>query len=185
MKICSKCFVEKPISEYYRKTKTYVSSICKECHNFYVMKWQSENREKVRGYVRKSCKKAYDSDPEKYRAKSASRRLASPERVRAIVRKSFNKTYRENYDSERARLNEYSARRRSGTMPWLSAIELAQIREFYDIARAVTCQTGVKHHVDHIEPLNGKNSCGLHVPWNLQVLTAAENCRKKNMMVSA
>lgn len=40
--------------------------------------------------------------------------------------------------------------------------------------------TGIKWHIDHIIPLQGKNVTGLHVWNNFRVITAKENLRKKN-----
>lgn len=36
------------------------------------------------------------------------------------------------------------------------------------------------HQLDHIIPLNHPKICGLHVPWNLQWLTKADNQKKSN-----
>lgn len=55
-----------------------------------------------------------------------------------------------------------------------------KIKAFYAVAARLTRETGVKHEVDHIVPLQSKIVCGLHCEANLQILTKAENAAKHN-----
>jgi len=69
---------------------------------------------------------------------------------------------------------------RQATPPWLTRAQKTQMRELYKIAMTMTKITGVQYVVDHIDPLRSEVLCGLHVPWNLQVITQAENLTKSN-----
>jgi hypothetical protein len=73
----------------------------------------------------------------------------------------------------------YLARKIRAMPPWADRNE---IRKIYAEAAAMTAQTGIQYSVDHIYPLKGRNSCGLHVPWNLQIITMIDNCRKATKM---
>lgn len=66
---------------------------------------------------------------------------------------------------------------RRATPPWA---DLVAISAFYKEAKRLSRITGELHVVDHIVPKMSKIVCGLHVPWNLQVIHWLPNAQKGN-----
>jgi len=122
------------------------------------------NDEEYRRQTLDYNQKRYRDDPA-YRLKFAEYTRAWSKVNRASV----------NYNSGMRR-----AARRNATPKWLTESMRAEIKAFYQEAARRTLEEGVRYSVDHIVPLRGKNVCGLHVPWNLQVITLEENNRKHN-----
>jgi hypothetical protein len=98
--------------------------------------------------------------------------------------KTRNKQWRiENPDKNAAKASKRRANKIQATPKWLSKEQCRQIESFYWLARLQYELTDTKYHVDHIVPLKGKTVCGLHVPWNLQVIEATANISKGNRFV--
>ncbi len=72
---------------------------------------------------------------------------------------------------------------RDATPKWLSAEQTMEIRLKYRLAIELSRATGVRYAVDHVVPLQGESVCGLHVPWNMEVITQGENLKKSNKLV--
>ena len=87
---------------------------------------------------------------------------------------------KDNAHRVRARKSAYRARKKGSEPAWLTPQHRAEMAEIYRKSREITLETGVLHVVDHIIPLSGKGVCGLHVPWNLQILTDIANKQKSN-----
>jgi hypothetical protein len=69
---------------------------------------------------------------------------------------------------------------KQATPKWLSLEQKAEIRKIYIDAMTVSRVTKTPYVVDHIIPLRGQDVCGLHVPWNLQIMSREENLKKSN-----
>ena len=63
-------------------------------------------------------------------------------------------------------------------------VDVAMLVPFYAEALRLT-RCGVAHEVDHHYPLTGETVCGLHVPENLQVITAAANLAKGKRLIES
>jgi hypothetical protein len=71
-------------------------------------------------------------------------------------------------------------RKLQATPLWLSEEDKQAMRDIYIQAAELTRGTGIRYNVDHIVPLTNDRVCGLHVPWNLQIIPAWENLSKGN-----
>ena len=122
-----------------------------------------ENKEKrnigsKKGYYRRKNDKVFQA---KERARNRARAKRDKHKWRAMVAKR-------------------RAAKIRATPTWLTKELNNQMELIYKEAFERSDLENVKYHVDHIVPLQGGNVCGLHVPWNLQLLKADENWSKGN-----
>lgn len=151
-----------------------VKGSCVECLK---SEWQKGN--KKRGLLPKSeaskeaGRKYYESNKVAVIAR-ASARPAEEKKRHKTKHKAENPEYYKALTSFRRKRNQQA------TPKWLTQAQKQEIRSLYMIAQTTTNITGVRYVVDHIIPLINDAVCGLHVPWNLQVMTQEENLAKSN-----
>jgi len=141
-----------------KKTQYRVSCNSKESTKIKRLEWQQENKDKVRVYTQKWYSKAI---PEVLSQKRKDYRKKNPE---VFARHSVKRR-----SSEKA-----------ATPLWVTDEDKEKTKLIYLKRDFINEVTGIKHEVDHIYPIQGKYSCGLHVYWNLRIITATENRSKKN-----
>jgi hypothetical protein len=100
------------------------------------------------------------------------------------VKREYQKNWKErNIVWVRADTKARRRKHRQATPPWLTRQQKSEIRQVYQIAITMTKTTGEQYVVDHIVPLRSEEVCGLHVPWNLRVITQVENLEKSNKIL--
>jgi hypothetical protein len=103
----------------------------------------------------------------------------------AHVLREYRNAWKSNNKTQVLADNKVRRRKhREATPPWLTRKQKSEIRQLYQIAINMTQTTGEQYVVDHIVPLRSHEVCGLHVPWNLRVITQEENLKKSNKLVA-
>lgn len=91
---------------------------------------------------------------------------------------NYNKEWNDrNRDLVRAKDARRRAAKLKSTPAW---VDHGKINKVYHQCELITRTTGVTHEVDHVIPLQGRLVCGLHVDYNLRVVTMKENRAKGN-----
>lgn len=159
MKTCSNCNEIKIHERFYRSAASSdgYKARCKDCDRSAKKDTGAEvrYRERNRAALAKRTQTWRQEHADKARITNSKYRANNPAKLCAI------------WATRRASKHQRTPR-------WLSSDHKQQIREIYVEAR----MKGLV--VDHIVPLHGKHVCGLHVPWNLQHLTAEANLQKSN-----
>jgi len=159
MKCCIKCGQEKDISDFGRDKhkKSGYKGVCKVCLKLAAKRQRAENPERSREIT-----KAYRT---RHREKELERYT------------KYNKDHPEVRAAHSAKRRAYH---KNATPAWLTNEQKQDMTCMYALAKKFEKLCNVEYHVDHIVPLAGKDICGLHVPWNLQILEASLNFSKGN-----
>lgn len=201
MNTCRKCAANVP------ETLTVKTGYkCKTCVAEYNKAYREANKERIAAkkaawkqrnaeYVKQKDRAYALANPDKRTAARKKWVAQNPEKDRASKkewlqrnpekRKVTSKTYMEaNKDLHRAFDAKRKAAKKNRTPSWLTEDHEWMIREAYELAVHRNEATGLKWEVDHILPISGELVSGLHVPWNLQVVTRTENRMKSNKLPS-
>lgn len=136
--------------------------------NKYKEEWKRRNAEKVL----EQSKQYYKANAEKIREKSKIRRGVDENKEKQRI--YTNEWRRANPAAALVQVNKRRALRINACVAWADNRKILAI---YAEAKA----NGFT--VDHIIPLNNPLVCGLHVPENMQLLTASENSAKGNRFI--
>lgn len=180
MKICKTCKQHKPFDLFSKSkaSKDGLDIYCKICRNKISKRWKDSNRKFINDYN----SQYYLENIDKEKQRTSAWLKNNPEKVRKSNRLACEKWSIANKDMVSARAAKRRAAKLNALPKWLTKEQLEQIKELYTCARMFKLYTGEEYHVDHIVPLQGETVCGLHVPWNLQVIPAKENLSKSNKL---
>ena len=156
---------------------------CTECLK---VEWAEALTKRAGYYAEYNKSSAGVKAKQEYYAKNKTDVIARAQARTKEAKHAYRKKHKAaNPDLYKELVNVRRRRFRDATPKWLTAEQKLEIRFHYRMAIALSRATKIPHAVDHIIPLQGEDVCGLHVPWNMQVLTQDENLKKSNKILAS
>jgi hypothetical protein len=189
MRLCLICKAQKPLSEFYKRKDSLdgYRNDCKACRSATSLKNHYENQEERKARFREAHAKKVAENPNFYADLYAENKERSLQHSKETYqknqekRKAYQRLWsKTNRGTANALAKRYKLQKINATPSWLNSEHLYKMQCTYKLAAHLTLNSKEKWHVDHIIPIRGKNVCGLHLPWNLQVLPAKINMQKGN-----
>lgn len=171
------CFNSSPKGKYGKEAR------CRDCKKAWYSSTKAQRLTKMQEYyvknkdtLQQKNKEWVEANRDSYLAQKKEYRQANLEKSRASVREWA----KNNRPKANAIARKYKVSKINRTPAWLTEFDLLKIQCLYQVAAMRSRESGQEWHVDHIVPLQGETVSGLHVPWNLRVITASENLSKSN-----
>lgn len=160
-----------------RKTK----GTCVECLK---AEWAQANVTRAEYFRKYNASDAGQKAKRQYYERNKEGVIARAQARTVEAKNSYKKKYKQaNPELYKELTNARRRRFRQATPKWLTTEHKMEIRLKYRLAIELSRKLRVPHAVDHIVPLQGEDVCGLHVPWNTEVITQEENLKKSNKLV--
>ena len=172
MKVCNKCGIEKPVSEFHRHKRNPdgLTYSCKSCVSIHCKGWREENKE-------------HKSELDRvWRQKNSARKKRNDKAYSAANKEKKKETQRkwlaDNMDKKRATGLRYARRKRGGG-EMFTEDEFKKLCDMFD-NRCACCGEKKPLEADHIVPLK---KGGRNIIENLQPLCRACNAVKHTKTV--
>lgn len=181
LKICKRCNECLDLSNFYKLTIKKIDTACKKCRSILSKEKYIKFRNKLIAYsinyrknnpnkVKETQKKSYLKNKRKIKLRNNTEKVKNS-------KKKWKKNNPELVAKDRANRRSLE---KNAYPNWAKIKFNKEILSFYKDSFYLKNLTKTEFHVDHIIQLVHPLVCGLHVPWNLQIITAQENYDKNN-----